>query len=70
MSRPAGDGYRDRLLPLPAFLLGQAPADAAALMAGLRLTGYFLDRHLLRPHGASMPDIRMRLVERLGRSAT
>ncbi|MGE4218824.1 MAG: DNA repair protein RecO [Alphaproteobacteria bacterium] len=69
VSRAAGEGYRDRLLPLPGFLAGQGDVDAAALTAGLRLTGYFLDRHLLRPQGASMPDVRARLAERVSRGA-
>ena len=50
VSRAAGQGYHDRLLPLPLFLIDAAATpDTADLLAGLRLTGYFLDRHVL--HG-------------------
>lgn len=69
VSRAAGEAYRDRLLPLPGFLLGPAAAEPDTLLAGLRLTGHFLDRHLLRPQGAAMPDARIRLAERIGRGA-
>src|SRR5260221_4253630 len=49
----AGHGYRDRLLPLPAFLArGDVLAqDAADLLAGLRLTGHFLERHVFAQAG-------------------
>jgi DNA repair protein RecO (recombination protein O) len=48
VSLSAGEGYRDRLLPLPGFLRdARAAAGPADLLAGLRLTGFFLDRHVL-----------------------
>jgi DNA repair protein RecO (recombination protein O) len=63
----AGKLHKDKLLPLPAFLI--QPHDRPQhtdLVAGLRLTGYFLDRHVFahapRP-GAS--EARARLIERL-----
>lgn len=63
----AGKLHKDRLLPLPAFLLTpQAAPMRDELIAGLRLTGYFLDRHVFAhapKHGAA--DARARLVERL-----
>ena len=67
----SGDGagrYADRLLALPAFLLGRAPADAAQLLAGLRLTGAFLRRHLFDASDRPMPEARDRLLARLARS--
>lgn len=64
VSGEAGAAWRDKLLPLPGFLTGQGPAEAAALSAGLRLTGHFLDRHVLAPHGRSLPDARERLGDR------
>jgi len=55
VSRAAGQGYHDRLLPLPLFLIDAAATpDTADLLAGLRLTGYFLDRHVL--HGPQAKD--------------
>ncbi len=58
VSRTAGEPWKDRLLPLPAFLRGGleiAPGDVAA---GFRLTGYFLARHVFEPRGVPMPDAR------------
>ncbi|HEV2748180.1 MAG TPA: DNA repair protein RecO [Allosphingosinicella sp.] len=62
----AGD-YRDRLLPLPAFLLGPGPSDWAEILDGLRLTGHFLARDLLIERQADILAARERLVERLRR---
>jgi DNA repair protein RecO (recombination protein O) len=63
----AGRLHRDKLLPLPAFLLETDVAPPRDdLIAGLRLTGYFLDRHVFAhapKHGAA--DARARLIERL-----
>jgi DNA repair protein RecO (recombination protein O) len=67
VSADAGEPYRDKLLPLPAFLLSPATAETGTLSDGLRLTGYFLDRHVLTPHDKSLPDARQRLAERFGR---
>jgi DNA repair protein RecO (recombination protein O) len=63
VSRDAGQPYDNRLLKLPAFLLGEAaPAGEDDIVAGLVLTGYFLDRDVLAPHGLSLPQARDRLV--------
>jgi DNA repair protein RecO (recombination protein O) len=66
VGREAGEGYRDRLLPLPAFLLGKAAPNGDDVLAGLRLTGYFLDRHVL--HGPATDrrlEARARFLDRL-----
>jgi DNA repair protein RecO (recombination protein O) len=60
----AGAGrWAERLLPLPACLLG-GPDDPRGIAAGLRLTGHFLARELgqTRP----LPEARARLVALLG----
>lgn len=68
VSASAGEPYRDRLLALPDFLLkAQREPGAGEVAAGLALTGYFLDRHVLAPHGKSLPLARARLLDRLGR---
>jgi len=46
VSRGAGLPWAARLLPLPGFLIGDTPADVAAIHDGLKLTGYFLRRDL------------------------
>jgi DNA repair protein RecO (recombination protein O) len=65
-SEGAGD-WADRLLPLPACLMGRAPVDGAELAVALAVTGHFLDRHL----GADrpLPPARARLVAALARWA-
>jgi DNA repair protein RecO (recombination protein O) len=45
-AKAAGQPWEERLLPLPAFLMGSGPADPAGLAAGLALTGHFLARDL------------------------
>ncbi len=70
VSVAAGKPYADRLFALPAFLRGEtspAPGDVAE---GLRLTGHFLERHVLSPHGRRVPAARTRFVDRWRRSAT
>lgn len=65
----AGAGaYRDRLLPLPPYLLaGGGAADWEEIDQGLRLTGHFLARDLLIARQAEILAARERLVERLKR---
>ncbi len=71
VSAAAGAPYKDKLLALPAFLAaGAAAPDPRDLAAGLSLTGYFLEHHVLEPHGGHLPPARLRLVDRLSLSAT
>jgi len=53
VSRAAGEPWAAKLLPLPGFLLGQGEADAAAIAAGLALSGHFLARDVLRDGAAA-----------------
>ena len=65
VSLSAGGPYRDRLLPLPGFLIGENGGGGGdEIAAGLRLTGYFLDRHVFAPHDRSLPPARLRLADR------
>lgn len=67
VSSAAGAPYAGRLLPLPGFLLGaQNPVIAADIAEGLHLTGYFLDRRCLAPHGKTLPPARLRLESLAG----
>ncbi|MEM6850526.1 MAG: DNA repair protein RecO [Pseudomonadota bacterium] len=63
--------YADKLLPLPAFLLGAQAGEATpqAVSDGLRLSGYFLERRILWPAGRQLPEARLRLAERLAARA-
>lgn len=67
VSKEAGAPYRDKLLPLPGFLVSAAKsASPSEVMQGLRLTGFFLERHVFAPHGLTLPSARARLMDRLG----
>lgn len=69
VSRDAGRPYCNRLLKLPAFLLDEAaPASEADILAGLALTGHFLERDVLEPHGLVLPQARERLIGLLARA--
>ena len=68
VGRTAGAGYADRLLPLPGFVRSGGPADWPDIIAGLRLTGHFLERDLLTDRRADTLAARHRLVDRLNRA--
>ena len=46
VSREKAEPYREKLLPLPAFLIKKAPASDTDIRNGLKLTGYFLSQHV------------------------
>lgn len=64
VSAAAGEPYRDRLLPLPAFLRGGPAGDVSRedILAGLALTGFFLEARALAPHDLRLPEARSRLA--------
>ena len=68
VSREAGAPYGGRLLSLPRFLVDdEARVAVADIEAGFALTGYFLERDVLEPHGMAMPQARERLLGLLAR---
>jgi DNA repair protein RecO (recombination protein O) len=72
VSRTAGEPWRDRLLVLPAFL-GEdeaPPPSTEDLAAGFALTGFFLERHLYAPHGATLPETRAAFIAAVTRAMT
>lgn len=70
VSRSAGAPYHGRLLALPAFLVSAgATGSPAEAVAGLELTGYFLERNVFRAHGRPLPQPRARLLDILRHSA-
>jgi DNA repair protein RecO (recombination protein O) len=66
VSAAAGAPYRDKLLVLPEFLKSAAPASVADVKQALRLTGYFIERHVFAPQDRTLPPARTRLIEALG----
>ncbi len=63
VSRAGAGDWAGRLLPLPACLLGQGPADGAELRDGLAVTGHFLTHRLAPALGdRPLPAARARLV--------
>lgn len=63
---PDAAEYRDRLLPLPAFLVRPgAGINQGDIMHGFALTGYFLERRVLWPADRRLPDARTRLIAML-----
>jgi DNA repair protein RecO (recombination protein O) len=66
VSAAAGRDYDKKLFRLPSFLRGGGGASPHDILAGLRLTGYFLERHVLGPRSVAMPPSRLHLQEKLG----
>jgi DNA repair protein RecO (recombination protein O) len=64
VSLSAAEPYRDRLLPLPRFLVAGGEGDAAQIKDGLALAAWFLERHVFGPQGQPLPAARVRLAER------
>ena len=67
VSRSAGDAYRDRLFALPGFLAGGSAAPAEVAEA-LKMTGFFLARHLFEPRGVAGPEQRQWIIDRLAQT--
>lgn len=68
VSAEAGFAWREKLLPLPDFLLhpAQHQVSSEALHHGLALTGYFLHHWLYAPLGFALPDARQSLIKKIG----
>jgi DNA repair protein RecO (recombination protein O) len=69
VSESAAEPWRDRLLRLPGFLIGQGPADAPDILDGLALTGHFLERVAFAATHSPLPTARARFVESYRRAA-
>lgn len=64
--------YRKRLFRLPSFVLeGRHTWEGSQddILAGLSLTGHFLERHVLGPQNIELPQARLRLVDRFYRNS-
>jgi DNA repair protein RecO (recombination protein O) len=73
VSATAGEPYKDRLLPLPAFLRRRRPgllpteATRSAVLDGLTLTGDFLTTRVFHPRELAGSDARRYLIDQLRR---
>lgn len=70
VSAAAGAEYREKLLPLPQFLLGNqasAPSDSDTA-AGLAFTAHFIEQWVLAPHNRILPEARARLADLAARA--
>ncbi len=65
VSREAGEPYHVKLLTLPSFLGGCGGGGPGDLTDGMKLTGYFLARHVFGTRGELLPPARTRFMERL-----
>lgn len=65
VSLSAAGQWVDRLLPLPGFLLGDAPASLEDCLAALRLTGHFLARDVFGARHRPLPPARALLYDSL-----
>jgi DNA repair protein RecO (recombination protein O) len=66
VSLAAGEPYKTKLLALPNFLLTPGGGGSREeVLAGLRLTGYFLEKNIFHHTGKGLPAARKRLTERL-----
>ena len=63
VSRAAAQPYLDRLLPLAACLTRRGNASPDDIAAAFKLTGHFLDLHVLGPREISAPSTRESLVQ-------
>ena len=73
VSRAGAGIYANRLFTLPAFMNGQRRDEGGdpppeEIAAALALTGHFLNERVLEPHGAQMPQARIRLDSLLAES--
>jgi len=66
VSREAAGPWRERLLALPPFLLGEAAVGEGDVAAGLRLTAHFLARDVFGLRHLALPPARLRLADRFG----
>ncbi len=66
VSAEAGEPYKDRMLPLPAFLrVAGAEATLKDAIDGLRTTGHFIETRILHLSNQELPEARRRLFSLL-----
>jgi len=65
VSASAAEPYADKLLALPAFMLGEPYVTPKDVQDGLMLTGYFLETRVQWGVNRTLPEARMRMIKRL-----
>ncbi len=66
VSAEAGEPYKDKLLPLPAFLRGASvEATLSEAIDALSTTGHFIETRILHLSDKQLPEARLRVVELL-----
>ncbi|MGV6800417.1 MAG: DNA repair protein RecO [bacterium] len=63
----AGLPYKDKLLPLPPFLIDRGLPDQQDIIAAFELTSFFLQEKLLFPANKQLPEARASMIELLRR---
>jgi len=69
ISDSAAEPWRDKLLKLPGFLIGQGTAEPLEILDGLVLTGHFLERVAFAATHSPLPAARLRFAESYRRFA-
>ncbi|MCB9991306.1 MAG: DNA repair protein RecO [Rhodospirillales bacterium] len=68
VSLEAGEPYKDKLLPLPAFLMpARGEATGGEVLKGLEMTGHFLEHWVFTHHSKGVPEQRIRFQERFSK---
>jgi len=65
VSASAAEPYADKLLALPAFMVGEPYVTPKDVQDGLILTGYFLETRVQWGVNRTLPEARMRMIKRL-----
>ncbi|MEZ5891727.1 MAG: DNA repair protein RecO C-terminal domain-containing protein [Parvularculaceae bacterium] len=66
VSAEAGEPYKSKMLPLPAFLRGASTtASLAEAIDALTTTGFFLESRILHLTNKTLPEARLRVVDLL-----
>lgn len=69
VSSEKGEPYKDKLLPLPAFLKPERGAAAnEEILKGLEMTGYFLEHWVYTHHTKGVPQERLRFEARFAKN--
>lgn len=63
VSKTPGEAFHDKLLILPQFIINNDDFSIPDIATGLKLTGYFIEKHLYLPHQKKLPEARIKFAE-------